>query len=304
MKKIAKIIVIVGPTASGKSDLAIMLARKYNGEIISADSRQVYRGMDIGTGKVTSAEQKLAKHWLLDIASPKRAYNVTHFVRDAKKVIRDIKKRGKVPILCGGTGFWVQALIEDNPFPAVKPDAKLREKLGKLSAEKLFAMLEKKDPTRAKTIDAKNKIRLIRALEICETVGTVPTIPTIQNSKFKIQNSFLIIALNPEKETLHKNIEVRLEKRLKQGMLAEVARLRASSISWKRLESFGLEYKYAALVLQKKITEEEMKERLNFEIRHYAKRQITWLKRFEKIGATIHWITDPRKASEIIEKDI
>ncbi|MBP9727809.1 MAG: tRNA (adenosine(37)-N6)-dimethylallyltransferase MiaA, partial [Candidatus Moranbacteria bacterium] len=289
-------IVIMGPTASGKSDLAIALAQKYNGEIISADSRQVYRGMDIGTGKVTKAEQKLARHWLLDVASPKRNYNVTHFVRDAKRAIADIKKRGKTPIVCGGTGFWIQALLENNTFPAVKPDPALRQKLGKLSVEKLFAQLEEKDPVRAQSIDPRNKIRLIRALEICATLGTVPV--SHQTSLITHQD-FLVIVLNPSQEVLYKNIAVRLEKRIEQGMVAEVERLRIDGISWKRLESFGLEYKYIALLLQEKITLEEMKERLEFEIRHYAKRQLTWLRRFEKT-IPLHWITLPEEAEKLI----
>ncbi len=286
----------MGPTASGKSDLAIALAQKYNGEIISADSRQVYRGMDIGTGKVTKAEQKLARHWLLDVASPKRNYNVTHFVRDAKRAIADIKKRGKTPIVCGGTGFWIQALLENNTFPAVKPDPALRQKLGKLSVEKLFAQLEEKDPVRAQSIDPRNKIRLIRALEICATLGTVPV--SHQTSLITHQD-FLVIVLNPSQEVLYKNIAVRLEKRIEQGMVAEVERLRIDGISWKRLESFGLEYKYIALLLQEKITLEEMKERLEFEIRHYAKRQLTWLRRFEKT-IPLHWITLPEEAEKLI----
>lgn len=291
-----KTIVIMGPTASGKSDLAIALARKYNGEIISADSRQVYRGMDIGTGKVTKAEQRLARHWLLDIASPKRTYNVTHFVRDAKKTIADIKKRDKTVIICGGTGFWIQALLEENTFPAVKPDPKLRKKLEKLSTEELFKALQKKDPKRAQTIDSKNKIRLIRALEIIATLGKVPAL-----TKKKAQNNdVLLIALNPSKETLDTKIETRLEKRLKKGMLAEVKRLRKEGLGFKRLESFGLEYKYLALFLQGKITREEMKERLNFEIRHYAKRQLTWLRRYEKMGAHIHWITQAKEAEKLL----
>ncbi|MDO8566160.1 MAG: tRNA (adenosine(37)-N6)-dimethylallyltransferase MiaA [Candidatus Moranbacteria bacterium] len=326
-----KTLIIVGPTAGGKSDLAILLARKYNGEIISADSRQVYRGMNIGSGKV--ARDKVAshpelvegsrnykvsaiknkipqqarndsffysdgiRHHLIDVASPKRNYNVTHFVRDAKKIIIDIKKREKIPIVCGGTGFWVQALIENNAFPAVKPDAKLREKLSKLSTERLFVMLQKKDPRRATDIDQHNKIRLIRALEICESLGTVPE----QNSRFDIQDSnFLIIALNPNKKTLQKNIETRLEKRLKKGMVSEVRHLHMDGVSWKRLESFGLEYKNIALFLERKITRDMMQENLKHEIWHYAKRQLTWLRRFEKLGASIHWITDPKEAFEII----
>lgn len=291
----AQTIVIMGPTASGKSDLAILLARKYNGEIISADSRQVYRGMDIGTGKVTKDEQALIPHHLLDVASPKRTYNVTHFVRDAKRAIADIQKRGKTPIICGGTGFWIQALIEDSPFPAVKPNLALRKKLEKFSAEELFGQLKKVDLVRAKSIDAQNKVRLIRALEICEALGTVP----VPISHKLSANSYLIIALNPSQEILYRNISVRLDKRLEQGMVAEVEALRSSGLSWKRLESFGLEYKYVALLLQKKITLDEMKERLEFEIRHYAKRQLTWLRRFEK-SHPLHWVATSAEAEKLI----
>lgn len=298
-----KTLVIVGPTASGKSDLAILLARRSDGEIVSADSRQVYRGMDIGSGKVTKREQKLAKHWLIDIVSPTRTYNVTHFVRDAKRAIKDIRKRGKSPIICGGTGFWVQALLEDSRFPPVKPDPRLRERLGKKSAPELLAMLAKKDPARAKTIDPHNTVRLIRALEICAALGKVPS--PRQNEKWEARNQeYLIIALCPGKERLRKNIGERLEKRLRAGMIAEVRRLRAAGVSWKRLEGFGLEYENGALFLQKKITGEAMKENLRHEIWHYAKRQITWLKRFEKMGAMIHWVENPEEALEIIRRDI
>lgn len=304
-----KTIVIMGPTASGKSDLAILLAQKHNGEIISADSRQVYRGMNIGTGKVprdtVGRHPKLdlgsffsegVRHHLLDVASPKRTYNVTHFVRDAKRAIADIRKRGKTPIICGGTGFWIQALIEDQPFPAVKPNLVLRKKLDQLSTEELFNQLKAKDPKRAETIDAQNKVRLIRALEICASLGTVPALPKSYQLK---SNSYFIIALSPDQEVLYKNIAVRLEKRLEQGMVAEVEKLRADGLSWKRLESFGLEYKYVALLLQEKITLDEMKERLEFEIRHYAKRQLTWLRRFEK-SHPLHWVTTPSEAEKLI----
>lgn len=294
----AQTIVIMGPTASGKSDLAILLAEKYDGEIISADSRQVYRGMDIGTGKVSKDEQALIPHHLLDVASPKRTYNVTHFVRDAKRAIADIQQRGKTPIICGGTGFWIQALIEDSPFPAVKPNLALRKKLEKFSTEELFEQLKKTDPVRAKSIDAQNKVRLIRALEIVEALGVVPPLLKQQGARSKEQ-AHVIIALNPSQEILYHNISVRLDKRLEQGMVAEVEALRASGLSWKRLESFGLEYKYVALLLQKKITLDEMKERLEFEIRHYAKRQLTWLHRFEK-SHPIHWVATSAEAEKLI----
>jgi tRNA dimethylallyltransferase len=270
--------------------------------------------MDIGTGKVPRdfpanskiqmANDKFRKyyfsegvrHHLLDVASPKRNYNVTHFVRDAKKAIAGIKKQGKVPIICGGTGFWIQALLEDSPFPAVKPNPELRKKLGRLSTKELFQQLTHKDPARAETIDARNKIRLIRALEIIETLGSVPP---LQHSTFNIQHSYIIIALSPSQETLWNHIETRLEKRLRKGMLAEVRRLRTESLSWKKLESFGLEYKYVALFLQKKISRKTMNEQLNFAIRHYAKRQLTWLRRFEK-AHPLHWITTTKEATKFI----
>jgi len=306
MKKIYQnIIVIVGPTASGKSDLAIALAKKYNGEIISADSRQVYKGMDIGTGKVTEKEQKNIPHWLLDRVTPKTTYNITHFIRDTKKAIADIQKRGKTPIICGGTGFWVQSFIEGNTFPSVKPNTVLRKKLEALPLETLVTLLRAQDPKRAETIDTKNKIRIIRALEICEALGSVPI---IQKKSFvhndTKRNNFLIIALCPPKEKLDHNILVRLEKRFKQGMIEEVTTLHSHHVSWKRLESFGLEYKYIALFLQKKISLETMKERLYFEIKHYAKRQFTWLKRWQKENTAIHFITDPQEAREICQKNL
>jgi len=306
MKKIYQnIIVIVGPTASGKSDLAIALAKKYNGEIISADSRQVYKGMDIGTGKVTREEQATIPHWLLDTVHPRTMYNVTHFIRDAKKAIKDIQKRGKIPIICGGTGFWVQSFIEGNPFPAVKPNLALRQKLDQLSLEKLFMLLKEKDPKRAETIDTKNKIRIIRALEICEALGSVPDIQKKSSpDNDTTQTHFLIIALCPPKETLDQNILTRLEKRFDQGMIEEVKTLHTHHVSWKRLESFGLEYKYIALFLQKKVSLETMKERLYFEIKHYAKRQLTWLKRWQKENTAIHFITDPQQAQEICQKHL
>src|SRR3989344_3823881 len=134
----AKIIVIVGPTASGKSALAIKLAKKFNGEIVSADSRQVYRGMDIGTGKVTETEQKQVKHWLIDVVNPKINFSVAKFKKLADKKIKDILKRGKLPIIVGGTAFWIKAVIDNVKFPKVKPDRKLRKKLAKKPAKVLF----------------------------------------------------------------------------------------------------------------------------------------------------------------------
>ena len=317
-----EIIVVVGPTASGKSDYAIRLAHERGGEIISADSRQVYRGMDVGTGKIprdaeptthnlqptTGPRQteipsdKLSvvsgtlyvssgiRHHLLDVASPKRSYNVTHFLRDAKAAIADIRKRGKVPIICGGTNFWIEALVFGTEFPEVKPNAELRKKLEKMKTEKLFQMLEAEDPERAASIDPHNKIRLIRALEIIQALGKVPIISEKSKVESRKLQEYRFIGIEISREQLRENIEIRLEKRLKQGMIEEVESLRKSGISWKRLEAFGLEYRWIARFLQGKITKEEMREKLATDIYHYAKRQMTFLRRMERRGINIEWI--------------
>lgn len=317
MKQIPyKHIFIIGPTASGKSDLAIAIAKQYNGEIISADSRQVYRGMDRGTGKVNrdtaqisnikyqiskkSRESYLSDgiiHHLIDVASPRREYNVSHFLRDARQAIADIEKRGKLPIICGGTHFWIQTLLTGQTLPEVKPDKILRAKLEKKSAKELFSMLKQKDPMRAETIDAKNKYRLVRALEIIQTLGSVPHTPyTIHHTPY----APLVIALIPNKEILRERIRIRLEERFSEGMIDEVRHLRATGISFKRLESFGLEYRFIALFLQGKMTETEMREKLFFESWHFAKRQISFIRRMKNNGIHMHQITDITRAFPLI----
>lgn len=281
-----KTLVIAGPTASGKSSMAIEMAQRYDGEIISADSRQIYRGMDIGTGKVTQEEQSLIPHHLLDIRELNEDYNVTDFTRDAKMLIVDIRSRGKLPIICGGTGFWIQALIDNQVFPAALPNPSLRQELSLLSTAELFAKLSLLDQKRAVTIDRNNPIRLIRAIEIAQVLGKVP----LKTSNTDNAKKFFIIALNPPKEILHEKIRVRLDERFEQGMVKEVQRLHAQGVSFERLENFGLEYRWIALFLQNKISLIAMKEKLFFASIHYAKRQLTWLRRFEKQGANIHWL--------------
>ena len=166
-----KLIVILGPTASGKSDLAIKLAKKYNGEIVSTDSKQIYKGMDIGTGKITTKETRGISHYCLDIVNPKKQFSVAEYKNLANEAINKIYKKGKIPILCGGTGFYVQAITDGIIIPEVKPDWKLRKKLGQKNEKELFAQLKKLDPNRAKNIDSKNKRRLIRAIEIVLKTG-------------------------------------------------------------------------------------------------------------------------------------
>ena len=288
-----KLIVVLGQTAVGKTALSIKLAKMFNGEIVSADSRQVYKGLDIGTGKVSKKEMQGIPHHLIDVASPKRTFTIAQYKKLAMKAIEKIFKKGKIPFLVGGSPFYLRAVIEGLEFPKVKPDWELRKKLEKLSEEKLFEMLKKIDKERAKSIDKKNKRRLIRAIEIAlKTKKPVPPLK-VKKPPFEI----LIIGIKKEKEELKKLIKKRLLKRLKQGLVKEVKNLRKSGISWKRLESFGLEYKFVAQYLQGKLAYQEMVEKLQKEIEKFAKRQMTWFKKFKNI----HWIKTEKEAKKLVD---
>jgi len=305
-----KLIVILGPTASGKSELAVKLAKKFNGEIVSADSRQVYKGMDIGTGKITKKEMQGIPHYLLDVTSPKRRFTVSQYRKLALKTINKIFKKGKIPILCGGTGFYIQAVVDGIVIPEVPPDWKLRKKLEKKSVEELYKILKKLDPKRAKTIESKNPRRLIRAIEII--LKTKKPVPALK--KNPLPYPVLLISIKKGKKELSSLIRERLLRRLKRGMIAEVKKLKKSSLSWKRLEEFGLEYRFVAQYLQKKLKSKEDKssssslavaqeydEMVNLiqkEIEHFAKRQMTWFKRDKRIN----WVKNYNKAEKIIKK--
>jgi tRNA dimethylallyltransferase len=280
-KSLPFVIVVLGPTATGKSDLAVTLAKRLNGEVISADSRQVYKGLNLGTGKITKREMQGVPHHLLDVASPKKQFSVADFVRHGEKAIEHILKKQKVPIICGGTGFYISALLGEVSMPNVPPNKVLREKLSTLSTEALFAKLKKKDPKRALTIDKDNPVRLIRALEVVEALGAVP-MPQQQPSSYSV----IKIGIDFPDAVLKERILKRLGLRLKKGMLKEAETLHAHGLSYKRMEALGLEYRFMARLLQKKISKEIFKEQLLNEIWHYAKRQRTWFKK----DKTIHWI--------------
>jgi tRNA dimethylallyltransferase len=299
------VIAILGPTASGKSGLAIDIARAYDGEIVSVDSRQIYRGMNIGTGKVTREEQALVAHHLIDIREPHEDYNVTDFQRDAAHAVADTSQRGKLPILCGGTGFWAQALIENQSFPHVPPDPKLREELTKISKEALFEKLSRLDPKRAETIDRLNPVRLARAIEIATFRNNVSNEQHDRNENALLQNipfaNRIIVALDPPKTMLDAKIKKRLDERFGLGMIDEVRALREQGVSWERLEVFGLEYRWISLFLQQKVAERVMREGLFFAIVHYAKRQRTWLRRWERLGGTIHRVADVSDGRSLVD---
>lgn len=285
-----KIITILGQTATGKSDFAVDVAKIVNGEIISADSRQVYKGMDLGTGKITKKEMRGIPHHLLDIVSPKnKTYSVNDYQIKSRKIITDILKRGKIPVICGGTGYYIDSIIKSMSFPNVPPNNKIRKGLENKSTEELFIILKKIDKVRSKNIDSKNKVRLIRAIEIAKVLGKVPSLKETDSDYEVIK-----IGLTFPKEELKERIHLRLISRIKKGMLLEMARLHKEGVSWKKMESFGLEYRYSAYYLQGKMNKDEMTEKLFSAIWHFAKKQDTWFKKDKEIV----WI-NPKNKKEL-----
>ncbi|ETB63641.1 TPA: tRNA (adenosine(37)-N6)-dimethylallyltransferase MiaA [Candidatus Nomurabacteria bacterium] len=288
-----KIIVILGQTATGKSDFAVEIAKIIKGEIISADSRQVYKGMNIGSGKITKKEMGKIPHFLLDVVHPKKVFSVSNFQKIALKEIKNIKKRNKIPIICGGTGFYIDSIVNGNIFPEVPPNKKLRKELVTKTKEELFNILKKLDKNRAENIDRNNPVRLIRAIEIAKSLGRIPSPKQGLGPNLGPKFGTLKIGLTLPPQILKEKIKTRLLSRIKKGMIKEIKDLHdKEKISWKRLESFGLEYRYVSYFLQSKMTKNEMIEKLNIEIWHYAKRQNTWFKRDKEIiwinGTHIH----------------
>ncbi|MBI4121292.1 MAG: tRNA (adenosine(37)-N6)-dimethylallyltransferase MiaA [Parcubacteria group bacterium] len=296
MIKKPKIIVILGPTATGKSNLAVRLAKKFGGEIVSADSRQVYKGLDIGTGKVTKKEMAGVPHHLLDVASPKRQFTAAQFKEKAGRAIQDVLHRGKVPILVGGTGFYIDTVLGTVSFPEVPPDTALRRELETKPIEELLKKLEALDPERAETIERANPRRIIRAIEIARALGKVPRL-TKRNEHY---DAFKIGLTLPDKE-LKERIAIRLFTRIRDGMIAEAKRLHAKGLSWKRMRELGLEYRFLADHLTGSLNREEFEEGLRSAIWHYAKRQMRWFKRDD----AIQWFTlssvEGLKSSEFVK---
>lgn len=284
-----KLIAIVGPTASGKTSLSIYLAQKLKGEVISADSRQVYKGLDIGTGKVTKKEMAGIPHHLLSVASAKKQFTVDNFVKRADKAACLIYQTGKTPIVVGGTGLYVDMFTGRMSYPNVPPNARLRAKLDKKTPGQLFAMLQKLDPARAATIDAHNPRRLVRALEIARAIGASPA-PSTEH-KYDV----LWLGINPAPKKLAANIHKRLISRMKAGMLAEAKKLHKQGLSYKRMEELGLEYRYLARLLQGRLTHEEFIVQVEHAINDYAKRQQTWFKR----NKDIQWVTSKTAALKL-----
>lgn len=287
------LVAIVGPTASGKSEVAIELAEEFHGEIISADSRQVYKGMDIGTGKVLPQQQARVPHHLLDIAKPTETYTLAEFQRAALTAIHHIHERGLLPFLVGGTGLYVQAIVDNLQIPAVPPQVKLRAALEKLTLPELQQRLQAVDPVGFERIDLKNPRRIIRAIEVSETAG-VPFSELRRKGVDRFDT--LLIGIKKDPVTLRKRIESRLQSRLERGMVDEVKRLNSEGVSWEQLEAFGLEYRRLAEYLQKKCSYDDAVAQLQRDILNFSKRQMTWFKRDKRI----QWVEDENGAEELV----
>ena len=269
----ARAVAVVGPTASGKSELAVRIAETLGGEVVSADSRQVYCGMDIGSNKITQGEMRGVPHHLLDVADPGEQFTVADYRLLARQAFNDILSRGKFPIVCGGTGFYIDALLYDTTIPAVPPQAEFRAKLERKSAETLYEQLKRLDPRRAATIEAKNKRRLIRALEIIRATGKPVPLHSEDGPQYKV----VFVAPYRTREELKERIAARNTDMRLRNVIEETKKLHNErGVSWERLDSFGLEYRYAARFLQEKLTREEMRDQLIAATWRYAKRQLAW----------------------------
>jgi len=287
-----KLIVILGPTASGKSDLAVKLAKRFNGEIVSADSRQIYQEMDIGTAKPNKKQMSGVSHHLIDVVKPNQGFTLAQYKKLAVKIIKDIQERGRLPFLVGGTGLYIQAVVDNLKIPPVKPNKKIRKRLAELTNQELFSQLEKLDPLTAAAIDRHNKRRLIRALEVC-----LVTKNPFSKQREKGQPLFNIcqIGLKINKEALNKKIAQRVEKMTQTGLVREVKKI-IQNYSLYLPAMSGIGYQEISQYLQDKITLEKAKELIKQHTRQYARRQMTWFKKDKRI----HWIKTYPTAAKII----
>ena len=271
---------IVAPTASGKTALSIKLANECNGEVISSDSRQVYRKLDIGTEKVTKEEMAGVPHHLIDVADPETVYTATDFARDGQTAITDITARGNVPIVAGGTFFYVDALLGRTQVPEVPPNPTLRAELEQLSTEDLYAKLQDLDPQRADTIDPHNHRRIMRSIEIATALGHVPTLPPA-TAKYDV----LMLGIETPREVLRERIRARAEQALTRGLIEETKQLLADGITRERLSEIGLEYRIIMEYIDGDLTDEQLIQKLEEKNWQYAKKQLSWLQRYQDI----HW---------------
>lgn len=289
-----KILVITGPTATGKSALAVEIAQKFDGEIISADSRQVYIGLDIGSAKITPDEMDGIPHYLIDVADPKTdVFTVAEFQKLAAEKITEIHGRGKLPIICGGTGMYISALIDGTEFPEVPPNPELREQLEQLDLDDLITKLETLDPNRATTVDRNNPVRIIRAIEIASALGAVPELKT-EDSPYDV----LLLGLKVPKDELDERIARRVNNRIP-ALFDEIRKLHAHGVTSEQLRRFGLEYQYGNDYVVGDLMLNEFIETLVLRTIQFVRRQMTWWKR----DSHIHWlnpISDKQKILQLV----
>lgn len=289
------LLVIVGPTASGKTALAVKLAKMFNGEIISADSRQVYKGLDIGSGKDKHLYTYTPIH-LLDVISPQGVFTVSQYQRLATKAIKDIHNRGRLPILCGGSGLYINAITMGLKFPASKPDLKLRRALAKKSLPQLLTQLKRLDRKAYQKIDQHNRRRVERALEILlHTKKPLSESRAVTPPPYRI----LMIGIKVDRDELKKKIIKRLEQRLGEGLIQEVKRFKRI-LSNQRLNSLGLEYAWVNHFLNRQISKQELILGLSGAIANFAKRQMTWFKKDKRIK----WVKNLSEAIMLVKKSI
>ena len=282
------LVVILGPTASGKTEVAARLAWDLHGEIISADSRQVYRGMDIGTGKDLNQyiiNAKKIPYHMIDIIDPQCEFNLFEFQKMFYKIFSQIQNDGNLPILVGGTGLYLQAVLSGYKMPSAPPEPELRKDLDQKSIEEIKEIFFTFKSQLHNKTDLEDKQRLIRAIEI-ERARNIKDFEQEESPEIDAA----IFGISWERSVLRQRITSRLEERLKHGMIEEVKRLHAAGLSWSRLDSFGLEYRYISQYLQNLISFDEMKNKLNTAIHQFAKRQETWFRGMERKGIEIKWI--------------
>ncbi len=277
-----KVIVICGPTASGKTALSIELAKKVNGEIISSDSMQIYKDMDIGTAKPTEKEMQGIKHYLIDFVEPNQRYSVAEFKKDAENAIEEVLEKDKTPIVVGGTGLYVDSLIYGIEYPDIELDEKYREELEKRAdkegLELLYNEAKKIDSQAIEKISKNDKKRILRILEIYKATGKNKTEQEKESRKNGIKYDYKVFAINMDREILYDRINKRVDIMIENGLIEEVEKLLKKYTEFPTAMQ-GLGYKEVVEYLQGKITKEEMIENIKRETRRYAKRQITWFKK-------------------------
>jgi tRNA dimethylallyltransferase len=303
------ILTILGPTATGKTTLAAHLAARLGGEVISADSRQVYRGMDIGTGKDLEdyvVNGMVVPVHLTDIADAGYQYNVYEYKRDFQKVMSGLQARGKFPVLCGGSGLYIEAVLRDYRLIEVPVNVALRAALKGKSLEKLTTLLKTYKSNLHNITDIVNEKRAIRAIEIEEHYLSLS--PSVTDAPLSVSTygshslSPLVVGIQFDVETRRKRITERLHQRLNNGMVEEVEGLLRSGINPEALTYYGLEYKFITLYLTGELSLQEMTEKLNIAIHQFAKRQMTWFRKMEREGTVIHWIDGNLTLEEKVNK--